>query len=111
GSTKREVATRVVLPAALSGVVAAFVLAVSRAIGETMIVLIAAGGQPNLAWNPGEAMQTITAFIAAAGQGDQPTGSLGYKTIFAAGSLLFVVTFAMNLVATRIVRRYREIYE
>ena len=85
GSTKREVATRVVLPAALSGVAAAFVLAVSRAIGETMIVLIAAGGQPNLAFNPGQAMQTITAFIAAAGQGDQPTGSLGYKTIFAVG--------------------------
>jgi phosphate transport system permease protein len=111
GSTKREVATRVVFPAALSGVVAAFVLAISRAVGETMIVLIAAGGQPNLAWNPGEAMQTMTAFIGAAGQGDQPTGSIGYKTIFAVGSLLFVATFAMNLIAIRIVRRYREIYE
>ena len=111
GSTKREVATRVVFPAALSGIAAAFVLAVSRAIGETMIVLIAAGGQPNLAFNPGEAMQTITAFIAAAGQGDQPTGSLGYKTIFACGSMLFVLTFAMNLVAIRFVRKYREVYE
>ena len=111
GSTKREVATRVVFPAALSGIAAAFVLAVSRAIGETMIVLIAAGGQPNLAFNPGEAMQTITAFIAAAGQGDQPTGSLGYKTIFACASILFVLSFAMNLVAIRFVRKYRQVYE
>jgi phosphate transport system permease protein len=111
GSTKREVATRVVLPAALSGVVAAFVLAVSRAIGETMIVLIAAGGQPNLAFNPGEPMQTMTAFIGAAGLGDQPTGSTGYKTIFAVGSVLFVATFLTNLLSIRIVRRFREIYE
>jgi phosphate transport system permease protein len=111
GTTKREAATKVVVPAALSGIVASFVLAFSRAIGETMIVLIAAGGQPNLAWNPGEAMQTITAFIGAAGIGDQPTGSVGYKTIFAAGSLLFVVTFVVNLFSIRFVRRYREIYE
>ncbi len=111
GSTRREVATRVVVPAALSGIAASFVLAISRAVGETMIVLIAAGGQPNLAFNPGEAMQTMTAFIGAAGIGDQPTGSTGYKTIFAVGSLLFVATFVMNLVSIRIVRRFREIYE
>ena len=111
GSTRREVATRVVVPAALSGIAASFVLAISRAVGETMIVLIAAGGQPNLALNPGEAMQTMTAFIGAAGIGDQPTGSTGYKTIFAVGSLLFVATFVMNLVSIRIVRRFREIYE
>ncbi|MCZ7535980.1 MAG: phosphate ABC transporter permease subunit PstC [Acidimicrobiia bacterium] len=111
GSTRREVATRVVVPAALSGIAASFVLAISRAVGETMIVLIAAGGQPNLAINPGEAMQTMTAFIGAAGIGDQPTGSTGYKTIFAVGSLLFVATFVMNLLSIRIVRRFREVYE
>jgi phosphate transport system permease protein len=110
-TSRREAATKVVVPAALSGIVASFVLAFSRAIGETMIVLIAAGGQPNLAFNPGEAMQTITAFIGAAGIGDQPTGSIGYKTIFAAGSVLFVVTFLMNLLSIRFVRKYREIYE
>lgn len=111
GSTRREVATRVVVPAALSGIAASFVLAISRAVGETMIVLIAAGGQPNLAFNPGEAMQTMTAFIGAAGMGDQPTGSIGYKTIFAVGALLFLATFVMNVASVRVVRRFREIYE
>jgi phosphate transport system permease protein len=99
------------VPAALSGIVASFVLGVSRAVGETMIVLIAAGGTPNLAWNPGEAMQTMTAFIASAGTGDLPQGSTGYKTIFAVGSLLFVLTFTMNYFSARVVRRYREVYE
>lgn len=111
GSSRFEVACRVTIPAALSGIVAAFVLGVSRAVGETMIVLIAAGGTPNLAFNPGEAMQTMTAFIASAGTGDLPQGSTGYKTIFAVGSLLFVATFVMNLVSIRFVRRYREVYE
>ncbi|HEX2193310.1 MAG TPA: phosphate ABC transporter permease subunit PstC [Acidimicrobiales bacterium] len=111
GSSRLQVSTRVVLPAALSGIVAAFVLAISRAIGETMIVLIAAGGTPNLTFDPREAMQTMTAFIAAAGLGDQPTGSIGYKTIFAVGATLFVATFAMNLLSIRLVRKYREVYE
>jgi phosphate transport system permease protein len=111
GSTKREVATRVVLPAALSGVVASFVLAISRAVGETMIVLIAAGGRPNNTWNPGEGMQTLTSFIGSTAIGDVPTGSIEYKTIFAVGSILFVATFLMNLISIRIIRRYREIYE
>jgi phosphate transport system permease protein len=111
GSSRLQVATRVVVPAALSGIVAAFVLAISRAIGETMIVLIAAGGTPNLSFDPSEAMQTMTAFIAAAGFGDQPTGSIGYKTIFAVGATLFVATFAMNLLSIRLVRKYREVYE
>ncbi|MQA83814.1 MAG: phosphate ABC transporter permease subunit PstC [Streptosporangiales bacterium] len=111
GSSKMQVAQRVVIPAAVSGIVAAFVLGISRAVGETMIVAIAAGGQPNLSWNPIEGMQTMTAFIAAAGMGDQPTGSLGYKTIFAVGSLLFVMTFVMNLVSIRLVRKFREVYE
>lgn len=111
GSTKRQVALRVVVPAALSGIVAAFVLAISRAIGETMIVAVAAGLQPNLSFNVLEGMQTMTSFIAAAGTGDQSTGSIGYLTIFAVGALLFVMTFAMNMFSIRMVRKYREVYE
>jgi phosphate transport system permease protein len=111
GGTKLQVSTRVVVPAALSGIVASFVLGISRAVGETMIVLIAAGGTPNLSLNPTEGMQTMTAFIAAAGLGDQPTGSTGYKTIFAVGTTLFVMTFVMNLLSIRLVRKYREVYE
>jgi phosphate transport system permease protein len=111
GATRMHVATRVVVPAALSGIVASFVLGISRAVGETMIVLIAAGGTPNLSFNPTEAMQTMTAFIASAGIGDQPTGSVGYKTIFAVGSSLFVATFVMNVLSIRLVRKYREVYE
>ena len=111
GATKRVVATKVVVPAALSGIVASFVLAISRAVGETMIVLVAAGGTPKLTFDPTEAMQTMTAFIAAAGLGDQPTGSTGYKTIFAVGALLFLATLVMNMVAIRLVRRFREVYE
>ncbi|HEV2713078.1 MAG TPA: phosphate ABC transporter permease subunit PstC [Gaiellaceae bacterium] len=111
GSTRLQVATKIVVPAAISGIIASFVLAISRAVGETMIVLIAAGGQPNLTWNPLEAVQTMTAFVAATGQGDVPTGSIEYKTIFAVGATLFVMALAMNLVAIRLVRRYREVYE
>ena len=111
GSTKLQVSTRVVVPGALSGIVAAFVLGISRAVGETMIVLVAAGGTPNFTFNPTEAMQTMTAFIASAGLGDQPTGDIGYKTIFAVGSVLFVATFVMNQLSIRLVRRYREVYE
>jgi phosphate transport system permease protein len=111
GGTKMQVSTKIVVPAALSGIVASFVLGISRAVGETMIVLIAAGGTPNLAFNPTEAMQTMTAFIASAGIGDQPTGSIGYKTIFAVGGTLFVATFIMNFFSIRLVRKYREVYE
>jgi phosphate transport system permease protein len=111
GSTRLQVSTLIVVPAAISGIIASFVLAISRAIGETMIVLIAAGGQPNWTWNPLDAVQTMTAFIAATGQGDVPTGSIEYKTIFAVGATLFVMTFVMNLVAIRLVRRFREVYE
>ncbi|MFF8481925.1 phosphate ABC transporter permease subunit PstC [Streptomyces antibioticus] len=111
GSSKMQVSTRVVFPAALSGIVAAVVLGISRALGETMIVAVAAGGRPNLSFNPLEGMQTMTAFIAAAGIGDLPTGSTGYQTIFAVGSLLFVMTLVMNLVSIRLVRKYREVYE
>jgi phosphate transport system permease protein len=111
GSSKRQVTQRVVVPAALSGIVAAFVLGVSRAIGETMIVAVAAGLQPNLTLNVLDGMQTMTAFIAAAGSGDQPTGSIGYQAIFAVGALLFIMTFAMNMYSIRMVRKYREVYE
>jgi phosphate transport system permease protein len=111
GSTRMQVATRVVVPAALSGVVASFVLAISRAVGETMIVLVAAGGTPNFSINPTEPGQTMTAFIGAAGLGDQPTGSVGYKTLFAVGSTLFVATLLMNILSIRLVRKYREVYE
>ncbi|HEX2024636.1 MAG TPA: ABC transporter permease subunit, partial [Acidimicrobiales bacterium] len=110
GANRLTTSLRVVFPAALSGIVAAVVLGFSRAIGETMIVLIAAGGTPNLSFNPAEAMQTMTAFIASAGIGDQPTGSTGYKTIFAVGATLFVFTFLINLISIRLVRRYRQVY-
>jgi phosphate transport system permease protein len=111
GSTRVQVATRIVVPAAASGIIASFVLGISRAIGETMIVLIAAGQQPNLTLDPRQAIETMTAFIAATGAGDVPTGSLEYKTIFAVGATLFVLTLAMNVVSIRLVRKYREVYE
>ena len=111
GSTKMQTATRVVVPAAVSGIIASFVLGISRAIGETMIVLVAVGQQPNLSFDPRQAMETMTAFIAATGAGDVPTGSLEYKTIFAVGATLFLITFVMNVFAIRLVRRFREVYE
>ena len=111
GSTKRQVAVKVVIPAALSGIVAAFVLGISRAIGETMIVTIAAGLQPNMSLNPLEGMQTMTSYIAAAGSGDLATGSIEYKSIFAVGFLLFVFTFIMNIISIRLVRKYRQAYQ
>lgn len=111
GATKLKVAVRVVVPAAISGIVASFVLAFSRAIGETMIVLIAGGGRPSLTLDPLEPIQTMTAFIGATGGGDVPTGSIEYKTIFAVGLTLFVLTLAANSIAIRLVRRFREVYE
>ena len=111
GSTKVQVATRIVVPAAVSGIIASFVLGISRAIGETMIVLIAMGQQPNLSFDPREAAEAMTAFIAATGAGDVPTGSLEYKTIFAVGATLFLMTLVMNIVSIRLVRRFREVYE
>jgi phosphate transport system permease protein len=111
GASRLQVSTRIVVPAAISGIVASYVLAISRAIGETMIVLIAAGGIAQITADPRDPMQTMTAFIAATGIGDVPTGSIAYKTIFAVGLTLFVFTLAMNIVAIRLVRKYREIYE
>ncbi|MDK1472246.1 phosphate ABC transporter permease subunit PstC [Streptomyces sp. 549] len=111
GSGKRIVSVRVVVPAAFSGIVAACVLGISRAVGETMIVLIAAGSQPQFTLNPLVEMETMTAFIARAASGDVPVGSIAYNTIFAVGSLLFLATFVMNIISIRLVRKYREVYE
>lgn len=111
GSNRREVSTSVVFPAAISGIVAAIVLAASRAIGETTIAVLAAGSKAQLSLNPGQEGQTMAGFIGFAGIGDQPTGSTGYKAIFAVGALLFVITFVLNIISIRIVRRFREVYE
>jgi phosphate transport system permease protein len=111
GATRLQVATRIVVPAAVSGIIASYVLAISRAVGETMIVLIAAGGIAQITFDPREPAQTMTAFIGATGLGDVPTGSIEYKTIFAVGLTLFILTFAMNLVSIRLVRKFREVYE
>lgn len=111
GANKLEVSLRIVVPAAISGIVASFVLGISRAVGETMIVLIAAGQLAQVTFDPFKAVETMTAFIAATGTGDVPTGSIEYKTIFAVGLTLFVMTLAMNVIAIRLVRRYREAYE
>ena len=111
GATRLEVSTRVVVPAALSGIVSAFILAVSRAIGETMIVTIAAGQTPNFTFNPFVPIETMTAYIVQVSLGDTPTGTLEYKTIFAVAMLLFVITLVMNLLSQYVVRRFREEYE
>lgn len=111
GATRMEVATRVVLPAALSGIVASIVLAISRAVGETMIVVLAAGSNPNLTFNPVESIQAMTAYIATTATGDISTGSLDYQAVFAVGTVLFVMTLIMNLISISLVRRFREVYE
>ena len=110
GATKPEVALRVVTPAALSGIMAAFILAMSRAIGETMIVTIAAGQNPTLTLNPFVPVETMTAFIVQVSMGDVPTGTLEFKTIFAVALSLFVITLVMNLLSQIFVRRFREVY-
>jgi phosphate transport system permease protein len=111
GASKMEVSTRVVFPAALSGIVASVVLAISRVIGETMIVLMVAGNLPNITLNPVEPIQAMTSFIGVTANGDPSTGTIEYKTMFAVGALLFAITLVMNLVSIRLVRKYREVYE
>jgi phosphate transport system permease protein len=111
GAGKLQVSLRVVFPAALSGIVAALVLGASRAVGETVIVLIAGGQAPNLSLNPTESFQSMAAFIAATARGDIPTGSIEYKTIFTVGFTLFVMTLLLNAVSIRLVRKYRQVYE
>lgn len=111
GSTRRRVATRIVFPAALSGIAAALILGLSRAVGETMIVAVAASATPNLSIDPREPMGTMTAYIVQISLGDTPTGSIGFKTIFALGSTLFAMTLGLNILSHRIARRFRERYE
>jgi phosphate transport system permease protein len=111
GATKLDVTVKVVVPAALSGIVASFLLALSRAIGETMAVTMAAGQTPNLTLNPLESIQTMTAYIVQVSQGDTPTGTIEYRTIFAVGLALFVTTMCLNILAQWIVSRMREKYE
>ena len=111
GATKAKVAVRVIFPAALSGIVASIVLAISRAVGETMIVVLAAGSTPQLTFNPVEAIQAMTSYIATTATGDISTGSVDYKSVFAVGTVLFVMTLIMNMVSIRLVRKYREVYE
>jgi phosphate transport system permease protein len=110
GATRMQTSLRVVVPAAFSGITAAFILAMSRAIGETMIVAIAAGQQPRLTWDPTVPVETMTAYIVQVSMGDTPQGTLEYRTIFAVGMLLFVGTFALNLVSAWLRERYREEY-
>jgi phosphate transport system permease protein len=111
GADKLQVSTRIVVPAAISGIIAAYVLGFSRAVGETMIVLIAGGQLAQITADPRQPIETMTAFIGATGFGDVPTGSIEYKTIFAVGLTLFVMTLVLNLLSIRLVRKYREIYE
>lgn len=110
GATKRHVVVRIVIPAALSGIVAAVILGLGRAVGETMIVAIAAGNLPNITANPFDQIQTMTAYIVQAVRGEAPRASITYESIFAVGAVLFLITFALNLFAQRIVRRFREVY-
>jgi len=110
GATRMQAALRVVVPAAFSGISASFILAMSRAIGETMIVAIAAGQQPRMTLNPLESVETMTAYIVQVSLGDSPSGSLQYRTIFAVGMLLFLMTFALNMASNWLRRRFREVY-
>ena len=110
GATRLQTAWRVVVPAATSGLVAAYVLGISRAVGETMVVAIAAGQNPNLTWNPLEPAATITAYIVQVALGDLPHGSIGYQSIFAAGLVLAVMTFAFNILGHMMRKRFREVY-
>lgn len=110
GATKLRTAFTVVFPAALSGITSSYILAISRAVGETMIVAIAAGMQPNFTLKPTEPAQTITAYIVQVSMGDLPHGTIGYQTIFVAGLVLFIFTFLFNILGTYLRRRFREVY-
>jgi phosphate transport system permease protein len=110
GSTKLEVAIKIVVPAAFSGIVASFVLGLSRAVGETMIVTLAAGNLSQMSYNPLESIQTLTAYIVAVSSGDTQHGTVEYLTIYAVGITLFVITLLMNIVAGYISRKFKEDY-
>ncbi len=111
GTTKFEVSTQVALPAALSGIAASFILALSRAVGETMAVALAAGSTPKMALNPFESVQTLTGYIVQVSMGDTPAGTIEYKSIFAVGMVLFVCTIFFNVLAYHLVKRFRSVYE
>jgi len=111
GATSYEVTTRVVVPAGLSGVMASFLLAISRAIGETMAVTLAAGATPNLSFTFLESIQTMTAYIVQVSMGDTPAGGIAYQTLFAVAGLLFVITLILNIVSQWILSKFREVYE
>jgi phosphate transport system permease protein len=111
GATRFEVATRIMVPAALSGIVAAFIIGVSRAIGETMIVAIAAGAGPNFTFNPLRAAETMTGHIARISGGDISYASIDYNSLFAIGLTLFLMTLTLNIISQRVVKRFREVYE
>lgn len=110
GSTRLQCSLKVVVPAAFSGLAAAYILGISRAVGETMILAVAAGMQPNLTFNPMEPAATITSFIVQVALGDLPHGSIGYQTIFAAGLTLMLITLFFNIVGIWLRRKYRENY-
>jgi len=110
GATRFQTATRVVVPGALSGIAAAYILGISRAVGETMVVAVAAGLQPNLTWNPLQSAATITSFIVQVSLGDLPHGSIGYQSIFAAGLTLMITTLLFNIAGFFLTRRFREVY-
>lgn len=111
GATRLQVATGVIVPAAFSGIAASFILGISRAVGETMILAIAAGQQPRLTLNPLVPLETVTAYIVQVSLGDTPTGTIEYRTIFAVGISLFVVTFVLNMISYWLRKRFREVYE
>ncbi|MCS6785444.1 MAG: phosphate ABC transporter permease subunit PstC [Thiobacillaceae bacterium] len=110
GATRFQTAVNVVLPAAFSGVMAAFILGISRAVGETMVVAVAAGQQPNFTWDPREPAATITAYIVQVAMGDLPHGSIAYQSIFAAGLVLVLMTLVFNVIGHLLRRRFREAY-
>ena len=111
GATKSEVAFSVVFPAALSGVIASFVLAISRAIGETMAVTLAAGATPNMSFNFLKSIQTMTAYIVQVSMGDTPHGTIEYQSLFVIGATLFLITLIMNLISDMVLRKYKQKYE
>jgi phosphate transport system permease protein len=111
GATKFEVSTRVVLPAALSGVFASFILAISRAVGETMAVVLAAGMRPQVTLNPLTSIETMTTYIVQVVSGDAPYGTAKYFSLFAVGLTLFAVTLTLNIISGLVLRRFREVYQ
>ncbi|HSM25999.1 MAG TPA: phosphate ABC transporter permease subunit PstC [Anaerolineaceae bacterium] len=111
GATRFEVATKVVVPAALSGIISAFIIGISRAVGETMAVTIAAGATPRMTLNPLDSVQTMTSFIVQVSFGDAPAGTINSQSIFAVGATLFIMTFVMNIISAIILKRFREVYD